>query len=443
MIGIVEIVAQDAEAWDFKKCKKYALEHSALIQQAQITIEGSKLDLRQSKLALLPSLAVSTSYGLNLGRAIDPLTNDFTSDPTQFNSYGLSSSVVVFNGGKLRNAIKKTRWKLDSDKLALQKAKNELMIQLATAYIQALLANAQLTNAKKQLENAEAQLGRINKLIAVGQNRTSKQAAILEAEAQIANNELQILTAENQLISAKESVRRLLQLPYGTSFELSFPELKELDTIRPILTLREFTEQGLQDMPDVKIARLKAKSDELALREASGAYIPSISVGFSMGTGYSNRTVNLNDQGVLERTPFFEQLENNRNQGLSMGLSIPIFNNLQTRTTVEKARLNFEQSQIQTKEQETRFQQEVEKVHSDLVVALKTFQVNKKKLLSSTENFRVAQQKYELGQISVWDFRTARNTLESDQTSHIRAKYDYLVKRKIMDFYLGEEISFK
>ena len=370
--------------WSLEDCLKHAAENNLTIKQTQLATAQSKIALNQSKIGMLPSLNSSVSHAYNFGRTIDPYTNTFTVDRVRNNNIGLSSSVTLFAGFQNINNIRKSNFDYLAAKFDSEKIANDISLNIITAFLQLMYSEDLVKVNKNKLALSEQEVKRINEMVDVG--RLPK-GSLLETESQKAQEELQLINAQNQYEIAILNLKQLLDIDASTAFEILVPEGTIQDRSLEINT-DDLYNAALSNLPDVKSAATKLKSAQRSLAIARGSRSPRLSLSGSMGTGYSDARQKLTavDSSSLLPTysdySFEEQIEDNVSQSLSFSLSIPLFNGWQTNSTISSAKITVLQSQYNLQQAENQLRKQIEQANADALAAQKIF--SKSKVCTST-----------------------------------------------------------
>jgi len=461
------IHTQAQELWSLEKCISYALTNNIQIKQQQLSVEMSKEDLLQSKGNLFPDLNANATHVYNFGQTVDRYTNTFAKSRVQSNNFYLSSNVVLFNGLQSFNNIKKNRLDLQASKFDLDKIKDDISLQIATYYLN-ILFNIELLNvAQSQVEITKQQLERSKKLVEAGADSKSKQ---LTLEAQVASEEMQVVDAQNQLDLSHLMLTQLLDLPTPKGFDIERPDIdinrENLELISPELVYTT----AVTNRPEIKSSEIKLKSSKTTIDIAKGALSPSLMLSGSVGTGYSEarqayngmRSTGVNDtlgyiniagsdyylispgQEILyKKTPFGTQLKDNLNESVGLYLSIPLFNRLQTRNQISKAKIAWKNAEYTLELSKTQLNKTIQQSFADATAAFKRYVAAQKSVEALKESFNYAEQRFNVGMLNPTDYNDAKNKLTKAQSDLLQAKYNYIFRKKILDFYYGKPLTLK
>jgi outer membrane protein len=457
---------QAKKIWTLRELVDYAVSSNLTVKRGNYGVRTGEINYLQSKMTMLPSLNANANYGFNWGRNIDPTTNLFVEERINSINASLSSSLLLWNGFRLFYSVKQNEAELEAINEDLIKSRNDVILNVITLYLTVIFNKELYANAQYQLKSTGEQLERTRKLVEAGSLPVSD---VLNLEAQYATNELNLIQRENALNLSLLQLKQALQLPASTDMDV---ELLEVDLADPTITKTadEIFEIAMLSMPEIKAARLRQKSSLFALRSTRGNYYPRLTLSGSLSTLYSSArkeaildgsTVIPTEIGYLLSNPtelvytdvvvnqfsfqtigYQEQFRNNLGKGLGFNLQIPIFNGFQTRSAVQRAAINRELADISLLENENRLRQSVETAYNDALAAAKTYQSAQKQLSARYEAFRMTKQRFELGAVNFVEYQVAENDLFQSQSDLLRAKYDFIFRKKILDFYQGLPLEF-
>jgi len=449
------------ETWSLERCISYAMENNIQVKQSKLNTEYYENLLLQSKIGQLPSLNAQGNYTYSWGRALDQTTYSFTDDQ-KINSISLNtaSSVTLFNGLQTRNTIRQNHLELLAAYENVEKIKNDISLNIAAAYLQILFNNELLLVAENQLEITRQQVKRTSQLVDAGKEA---KGALLEIEAQYASEELSKVSAENQLTLSYLNLQQLLDLHFDPEFKIEFPDLPVPGDSLIILNVDEVYDLAQSLMPEIRAAELNLQSAIKGLDIAKGTRSPRLSASASLSSGYSDVRQQVIDQEDVTYTigstaggdlvytttsvpvygsyPFFEQLNDNMSTGLGVSLTIPIFNGWQANTSIANARINVENYKLELQNSKNALYREIQQSYADALAALKKFTASEQALVAMQESFMYMQKKYEVGLVNAVDYNTAKNQLTKTQSDLLQAKFDFIFKTKILNFYKGEPLT--
>ncbi|HKG06303.1 MAG TPA: TolC family protein [Pedobacter sp.] len=412
------------------------LNNNLQVKQSKFSEELAGEDFRQSKLAIYPSLNASANQNMGWGR--NNLGNSGVFENTQNYSFspGANLSVDLFNGFAKLNQIRQNKILLDAGKANTDKIKNDLILQVITSYMQILYNKDFLVAAKQQLSVAQQQLNQQQELLDVG-NKTL--ADLAESKSQVATAELDVTTAENSLTISYLTLAQLMDIPSSTVYVVQAPDISSFSGTGAVYNPEEVYSEALGLFPDIKLAALQTAVAKKSIDIAKGNLYPRLSLSGSYGSFYN---YNYNVAAGFENAALWNQISNNVSKGVGMGLSIPIFNGLQARINVKKARINYLQSQADEQLAKNNLNKIVYQAVADLKAAQSTFESTSKTFAARKESFSVIEQRYNVGLVNALDYSTSQTNRNRAEIDMIRAKYDLLFKAKVIDYYLGKQIEF-
>jgi len=421
--------------WTLQECIDYGIQNNLQIKQYQLDAEGARINLNQSRANLLPGLDASSNYGFQFGRNVDPVTDVIVDQQIRTSNLSVNAYVPLFNGFQLRNSIKQQRFNIEAARLDVENIKNDVILNIVSAFVQVLLSEELLQNARLQLQSTQTQADRTQKLFRAGSVAESN---VLEINAQVATDELAIIDAQNQKDLAELSLIQLLDLKQISDFELVKPEVPDPDQDQIILNENNIFEFAQTNLPEIKSADLRVQSALKAIDVSRGAYLPQLSLGVGLGTRYSY----LVDLPIaIDTPPFFEQYRNNLGRGVTFNLSIPVFSQFQTRNNVARSIINHKLAVLNTEVARNQVRRDIQQAYADALAAQKRFDATKRQLAAFAQAFRNAEIRFNNGLINPTDYNVAKNNFVKAQSDLVQAKYQYTFKLKVLDFYQGKPIS--
>ncbi len=450
------------KSWTLQECINRAKEENLDIKQAKLSVLSSEQQLLQTKLSLFPSLNGSGSQGYNYGRTVDPYSNEFTNLNVKTNNFSLYSSVTLFSGFQNLNKVKRDNYEYMAKKYDIEKVINDISITVATDFLQLLFNKELVIMAEKQLEISFQQEERIGKLVSAGQ---LAKGSLLETQSQVASEQLQLVKAKSQKEIALLNIKQLLEIRANTDFDIVVPSIS-LPNQSTVPSTDEIYNAALNVFPNVKSAEYRLKSRDKNLTISKGGRFPKITLNGSMGSGYSDartRILNVDSIGMIlsgyqteisgenvlmpvynynsEITPFNQQLKDNFSQSLSFSLSIPLFNGWMTNSSIANAKIGVLSAKNDLQKTKNQLRKQVEQVRADVIAAEKQYEFAKKSAEALQESFSYNEQKFNEGMLNVYDYNNAKNKLIKAESDLLQAKYDYLFKIKILDFFLGKPLT--
>lgn len=433
-------VAQSDEGWTLERCIRHAIDNNIQVRQAALQHQSAGYDRSQALMGMLPNLNGGVSYGANFGRTIDPGTNQFVTETVNSNNYFLSTNVTLFNGFALYNTFRQSQLSQLAAELDVKAAQNDLGLSIATGFMQIMFNEELLGVARNQMQMSEAQVDRSRKLVEGG---ALAEGNLYEAEAQLANDRLQVVNAENRLNASMLQLRQMLNLKSDEPFSIIRPKVELPIENVAARTVNDIYSTAVQSWPQVQAREARIKAADKGISIANGYLYPQLSANFSINTLYSSAYESFDTVSFqFSKIPFSDQMDNNFSQRLGINLNIPIFNGLQARTNLRKARLNRMNADLQLRDTQNQLYSNVQQAYNDAVAGMRQYEAGEQSLEASQKAFEYAKQRFEAGALNPYDFNTSKNNLARVQSDVLRAKYEYIFRSKVLDFYMGKGIGF-
>lgn len=453
------------KVWTLNECVGYALANNLQVKRSELTLELSSIDKTQAKLAMLPSVNAFGSYGFNWGRGIDPVTNQFISSQRNgFTSLGASSELNLFNGFRVQNTIKQTSHELEASEEDLAKSRNDVTLNVISLFVNVVFNKELVENARFQLSSSQQQLERTRKLVAAGSLPKSNE---LNLDAQVATNELNLINQENALNLSLLQLQQALQLPARDDFDVEIPEITAEDLVLD-QSREEIFQVAKGTLPEIKSSRLRIESSYYGVKAARGNLYPRLGISGSVNTNYSSASAtrfvpdggfNTFETGYfvqgtnapvygLEPTGSFrdiygfnDQVKDNIYKSVSLRLTIPLFNNFSARAGLQRAMISNEQAKITAREVENTLRQNVETSYNNAIAASKSYNAALRQVDAREEAYRMAKQRFDIGAANYVEYQVAENDLFQARSDLARGKYEFIFRKKVLDFYLGNPIE--
>jgi outer membrane protein len=467
LISCLTLFSQnEKKVWTLKELIDYAIANNLSVKRSTYNVETSHINARQSKMAMLPTLNASASDGYNWGRTIDPTTNNYTEDRVNSVNMSANTSLLLWNGFRLFYNMKQSDTEYEAVNEDLIKSRNDVILDVINLYLNVVFNKELYNNAQLQLKSTQEQLARTKKLAAAG---SVPKSDVLNLEAQSATNELNQIQRENALNLSILQLKQALQLPSSTQMDVELPQIY-VEAITIDKGVDEIFEIATMTMPEIKAAQLRRKSATYALRSSKGNLYPRLSINGSVSTAYSDQRQQFFPDGGIStstetlgyvqgvgtpvlrdvttpsgeiRVPnYSDQFDNNQGKSLGLSLQIPIFNGLSSRSAVQRAAINQNLSEISLTETENVLRQSVETAYNDAVAASKTYNSSLKQVSARDEAFRMTKQRFDIGAVNYVEYQVSENDLFQANSDLLRAKYDFIFKKKVLDFYQGLPLGF-
>lgn len=420
---------QAQEGWTLRQCIDYAIEHNINVLQTANAAEQSEVETNTSKWARLPNLNGSAGQNWSWGRSASPVDNTYSDINSGSTQFSLSTNVPLFTGLQLPNQYALSKLNLKAAIEDLNKAKEDVAINVTSAYLQVLF-NLELSKvAANQVELSKEQHNRITRLAQVGK---ASPAEVAEAKARVAQDEMSLVQAENNYQLAILDLSQLLELPTPEGFALAQPDT--IVDFSPLTPPDEIYSEALANKPGIRAAQFRLEGSEKNIRIAQSNYYPQLSLGAGLGTNFYTLNGSANDA-------FGKQMKNNLNKYVGFNLSIPLFNRLSTRNRVRTARLQQTNLALQLDNTKKVLYKEIQQAWYNAVAAESKFNSSTAAVSANEKSFRLMSEKFDNGKATFIEYNEAKLNLTKALSDKIQAKYDYLFRTKILDFYKGIPIE--
>ncbi len=420
--------------WNLKQCIEYALENNIQVKQQELNVKMNENQVTRAKYNAFPNLNASANHNYSFGRAIDYGSNTVSQD-LEATSFSINSSVSLFNGFQITNTKKQEQLNLSAALSDVEKLKNNIALNIAAAYLQILFNEEMLETAEGQKELTMLQVERTRQLVNAG---SLPERNLLEIEAQLASDEMQIVNAQNQLDLSYLTLTQLLELKSPEGFSILKPDLSDFKETIPADSPVNVFEQAQQILPQIKGASLRVQSAQQGVEIAEGGQYPRLSLSTSYSSGARRY---LKGNPLTADDPFMEQLRDNTSATVGLSLSIPIFNGWQVKTSISNAKVNLENAQLNLELEKNLLYKDIQQAYADAVAAQKKFDATEKNVDALQEAFRSAEQQFSIGLVNSVEYTTSKTRLNQAQADMISAKYEFIFKSKILDFYQGQALN--
>lgn len=468
------VLSQDnpgQSGWTLREAIEHAQKNNLQVKQRRVGRDMTAIDLKQARMDRLPSLNASGSYSFNTGSYQNPVDFSLITENSQTSNFQANTSMPLFMGFQQTNLIKQYDLELQASEFDVQAIQNDITLQIITSYLNVLFAEELIKTAELQRTTTQQQLDRTRLLFKVG---SVAEIAVLDLESQLATDELDIITAQNQRDISRLSLIQLLNLEneQAQNFSIAIPDVPEPDEAPALVDPNTVYDVAAMTQPGVKAADLRMQSADKALAVARGAYYPRISIGAGLNTRYlrggqrgiGRRTVSgveqqtfyLDETGTQQQVffvPFsfeqtiyedrnmLEQFQDNVNKNAFISASFPIFNGFLARNNVQRAKLGQLNARLNADVERNRLRQTIEQAYVDALAAQLKYAAAKTQVTALEKNYKNAELRLNSGVINTVDFYVITTNYRRAQSSLIQAKYEYTFKLKVLDFYQGKEIT--
>ena len=419
---------QAQEAWSLQKCIEYAIEHNLSIKQQEATRHQSEVELNTAQWSRLPNLNGNVGQSFNFGRALQA-DNTYGNRNTASTNFSLGTNIPLFTGLQIPNSIALAKLNLKAATEDLKKAKEDISIQVASYYLQALFNEELSKVAQNQVKLSQEQLDR---KVAFFKNGKASEAEVYEAKSRLAQDEMSAVQADNNYRLALLDLSQLLELPSPEGFTIAEPPTVEMNV--QLSLPDEVYSQAMTNNPSIKAAQYRLEGAEKSIRIAQSGYYPQLSFGAGLSTNYYNMS-------GIETASFSSQWHQNINKYLQFSLSIPLFNRFATRNRVKSARIQKNALQWRLEESKKTLYKEIQQAYYNALAAEAKYRSSQSASEASEASFKLMSEKYANGKATATEYNEVRTLWMKALSDHIQARYDYLFRSKILDFYKGEPLK--
>jgi len=451
------------EVWTLADCVEHALAQNITVEQARLRGEIASNNLQTAQFDYLPDLRLGNNLFWNFGLNIDPVTNQISQQSRQTANFQLSTNWVLYNGGAKYNTIAQRNHDLKAAQYDYEAARNDISLLVASSYLQILLNQEIADVAKEQVRITGLQVDRTSKLVRAG---TLPEGELLQLQAQLARDEQNLIATENAVLIAKLQLTNILQLEDPSSFEVGRPELGLPSSSVLGTPAANVYQVAVDKQPSIRAAEMRYLSGQEGVDIAFSGFMPSLSLIGQVGTNYSDQIPNITGTafsdpftiGFVEGTqdpvlavqnipvidgvkPFNAQLADNINELIGFNLSIPLFSRRAVANNVQNARISADISRLNLEQVKNDLRQTIYQAHADARAAKLQFEAASKSVEASQKAFDYARQRFEVGAMNQVDFETAKNNLAAAQSQYVQAKYDFIFRIKVLEFYLTNNVN--
>ena len=429
LVLLVSLDCLAQKQWTLRECAEYALSHNIGIQQKDLTRQQGEVRLSTAKNSRLPDLTGTIGETFSFGRGLT-MDNTYTNRSTNSTQFSIGTSVPLFTGFRIPNTIKLNQLNLEAAIQDLEKAKNDVEMQVAKAYVQILYDMEIADVAWRQVGIDSMQVARLE---AFFQNGKASGAEVSQQKATHAQSILTATQADNNLQLAILTLTQLLELPTPEGFSVVRPDVpfQALTLPNPETIFAE----ALTFKPEIRAEQLRLDASEKSIKIQEAARYPQLTLNGGLQTNYYKTS-------GMQQDNFGKQLKNNFSQYIGLNLNIPIFNRFSTRNNIRNARLERENQLLKLDNAKKTLYKEIQQVYYNAVAAHAKYESSEAARQSSADAFRLAQAKYENGKANITEFNEAKNRFLKSESDLVQARYEYLYQTTLLDFYRGKELAF-
>lgn len=425
----------EAKTWTLQECIDYALANNISLQQQKIKTQQSHEDVLQSRSALFPSVSFSTNQNMNY-RPFSQTTINLTngsmtsnSNKVSYNgSYGINANWTVWNGNKNRMAIQQNKLTEQQNELTEQQQANTIQEQIAQLYVQILYETEAVRVNEEIVKASQLQADRAKAMVEVGSLARVDQ---VQLEAQVDQDKYSLVSAQSQLANYKLQLKQLLELHDEEEFDVANPDVNDSKVLDAIPDKGTVYAAALDSRPEIKSGQLSIEAADLSIKSARTGYMPTLSLNAGIGTSNSSG----------QNTGFATQIKNNLSNSLGLTLSIPIFDNLSTRTAIRKAKFTRQDSELALKDKQKTLYNSVEKYWLDATTSQQQYIFAKKNRESMQESYDLVSEQFSCGLKNIVELTTGKNNLLQAEQQLLQTKYTALLNQALLKFYSGEQLS--
>ena len=417
-------------AWSLKDCIDYALEHNLSVQQSGLAVEQREVDLNTARSRRLPGVSASASENLSFGRGLTA-DNTYSNSNTSSTSFSLGGDVPIFQGFDITNGIKLGELNLAAATADLEKARDDIRVAVAQAYVQILYDQELLKVAREQSIHDSDLLEQVKERYASGKVSAAEVSAQQATLAQSRQSEIQ---AAGNLDLAVLELTQLLELPSPEGFGIVIPEVGDVAATL-LMRPEAIYEQAVEIKPAIESAKINVDYAKVSIDRAKGAFLPSLSLSGGLGTNYYTNS-------KAPSASFGEQLKNNFSQYVGLSMNIPIFQRFSARNQVRSAEINLRGQQIQLENAKKTLYKEIQQAYYNAVNSQARYSGSCESEASAREHYELTEEKYKVGKAGIADYNDARNSWLRAESEMIQARFQCLYQTKLLDFYRGAELEF-
>ncbi len=427
---------EKVDKWDLRKLVDYAMQNNISVKQADVQARIAALQLAQAKYYQIPTASFNTGYGPQFGRSIDPTTNQYTTVPLYYQSYGLNGNVSFYNWGRLKNNIAASEFSAKAALTDIERAANDVALNVATYYLQVLASKELINVSEVQIAQRKTQLEITRKQVAA---EVLPELNVIQIEAQLASDSSTLISNKTAYQQNVLFLKALLNIDAALPFEVETPAVDKI----PLDTFGEMQPEAvyqlaLGNQPLQKENELKIKAAEKNVLAYKAALYPTIGGNYSLNTTYNNKAI---DYTTGQKSPYFGQLSDNFRQSIGIGLSIPIFNYGQNRVAFEQSKLSLKNTVLQKDQANQTLKQNIYTAYTNAINAFEKLNAAKKSVQSAQKVYDFSFKRYEVGLLSTLELITNQNNLLTAKFQLVSSEYDYVFKMKLLEFFKGQGLK--
>ena len=418
------------QVWTLPQCIDHALENNLSVKRSGLNVEQREIDLNTAENNRLPSVSGSAGQNFSFGRGLTA-DNTYANTNTTNTSFSVGAQVPVFNGFQIKHNIELSKLNLAAATADLEKAKDDIRVAVAQAYVQILYNMEILDVARSQIEIDSLQVVRLTEM---AENGMVASADVSAQEATLAQSRVSATQAENNVALAILDLTQLLELPSPEGFHIARPSVEGLETVM-LMDPEAIYAEAVQFKPAVKAEEIRLDQALKSIDLAKDSFLPSLSLSGGLGTNYYTSS-------GFPSAGFSSQLKNNFSQYIGLNLSVPIFSHFSNRNQVRNARLQYSNQEIMLDNSRKTLYKEIQQAYYNAVGSQAKYRSSMVAAASAEDAFELAQAKYENGKSGITEFNEAKGRYMSAASNLVQARYEYLYQSKVLDFYRGRDLEF-
>jgi len=428
LIGVSTTVQGQTKKWTLKECVELALENNISIKQSMNTLKSNEQDIKAAKGEFLPSFGANLSQSANFGSA-ELFSGNFVDRRFYSTNGSLSLNQTIFNGFRTLNTYKQSQLNFERNEIELRRLQDDVSLNVASAYLNVLFNMENLETARSQYEFSQKQLEQVQNLVESGVQPVSN---VYDAQANLSGDLQSLTVAQNNHKIALLTLAQLIQVP-SEGFDVEVIQVEDpspsiiYDDVKPIV------EYALNNRNEIKIANKNLEIADVNIKLSKAGFLPSVSMGYGFNTG-------ANFSNLSEDSSFFQQINDNKGHGLNLNVNIPIFSRFRNQTAFARSKIQKDNVQLELDKAKLDLEANVQRAFTDAQAALRSYQASTASVQARELSFSNAQERYAIGALNSFELEQARLALINAKALSINAKYDFIFKTQVLDFYLGKSI---
>lgn len=426
ILSVPQMIAQTGKLWTLQECIEYALNQNIQVRKSDLSNQSFQYYAAQAKAQRFPSVSAAITQSFSWSKDLNVPTSGYSG--TNGTNYQLNSSVNLFNSNRTNNQIKQAQLDIEGGQYSLETTRESISLSILDAFLQVLYAEEQVKNSEKQIESTTSQLNLAGERLNL---QVISQADYAQVKSQLASEKLNLANAESQLAIYKVNLEQLMELPVSDTFNIQHPNLEEALSLVKTPEVRKVYDTALAIKPQIKYAAINKKIAALDEKIAKADYYPSLSAHAGLSSNYSGIT----------NSAYFNQLNNGIMPSVSFALSIPIYQKRQVKTSVEIAKIGYQNAELSELDTKNQLRKSIEQACQDVISARSKYEANQENYTATQEAAALSDEKFKQGIINSVDYLVSKTNLIVAESQLLQAKYNLIFSYKILDFYTGIPLS--